>query len=508
MAGQPVQCKRCRFIMVVPSTARAGTPHAADQAPQRSAVDLDAGAAMEQSASADEVSQVVVRQRRWLGLGKPEPEADETSAPSLRKRGNVVLIAIALLPVILGGLSVYWFVPWNSLPGGTNHAPPDAIVPITPDSSTPNPVEPFAIAIPSANASAPSTSVVIEPTTTKTSSDSMRPIASTAPAWLPDSHFGDAFGPYISVSGFAIRGPTSGLHLIESTSASLTWAGRGLKGRRAELTFTVTPNLDPAQKRPRSSAGEPPDLGRIGPDQLAATRDDRMSQTSEAIAVRQIAYDVEDRGRHAHIQILSTANDDSTSLPALTACAMTLRRARPSDKAAASSTNSLPPGYDRAANPADWSLGADAATTLQPTKHGFGYTLRPPMELHLVGSGVWGGRETGLAALDPDAGLPLLRISPRALEESEFKSVRAWAEDQFARFGREADWGMIDGVLFARTRYTDLSTGRPASCAIYVTIHNEKLWALTTASWGPLPKLEMSVRSFQFTRPSTRPERP
>lgn len=508
MSGQPVQCKRCRFIMVVPSTAKAGAPQVADQAPPRAAVDLDAGAAMEQSASADEVSQVVVRQRRWLGLGKPKPEADETSVPNRRMRGNFILIAIAFLPVILGGLCVYWFVPWNSLLGGTKNAPPIATAPGISNSSTPNPVEPSSASLPSANTFAPPVPSVVEPTTTTTGPDWMQPIASTAPAWLPDSHFADAFGPYVSVSGFAIRGPTSGLHLIEPSSTSLTWVGRGPKGRRAELTLTVAPNPNPAQMRRRSGSDEPPDLGRIGPDALGATRVDGMRQTGESLPVRQIEYDIYDRGRHAHIQILSTANDDLTSLQTLTASAMTLRRARPGDKAWATSTNTLPPGYDPTANPQDWSQSPDAATTLQPIKHGFGYTIRPPTALRLVGSGVWGGREAGLPALDPDAGLPLLHISPRGLDESEFKTVRAWAEDQFTRFGREADWGTIDGVLFARTRYTDASTGRPATCAIYVTIFNQRFWALTTASWEASPELELAVRTFQFARPSTMPVRP
>lgn len=173
------------------------------------------------------------------------------------------------------------------------------------------------------------------------------------------------------------------------------------------------------------------------------------------------------------------------------------------------SGDTLPAGYDPASRPDDWSLtGEEATTSLQPVKHGFAYTIRPPMELRLVGSGVWGGHDARIPALDPDAGLPLLLISPRSLDQSSFKTLRAWADDQFARFGRETEWGTIDGVPFARTRYTDASSGRPAVCAVYAAVFNQRFWTLTTASWSPSPELELAVRSFKFSRgsnPATRP---
>lgn len=508
MSGQPVQCTRCRFIMVVPKSANAAVPETADPGPQRAAVDLDAAAAMEQSASADEVSQVVSRPRHWLRLGKPKPESGETTDPRPRMRNNILLIAIALLPVTLGGLCLYWFVPWDSFFGEARSASPHP-APVSssaaPDSAVPNPVEPTAPAPPIPSAAITPAPDVSIPVTTAASPDWMQPIAPTAPPWLPDSKIADAFGPYVPLGGFAIRGPLTGLHLIVATSGSLTWVGRGQKGQRAELTLTVSPNSDPAQKRRRLSSDEPPDLGRIGPDALGATRVDTMRQTTESLPVRQIEYDVYDRNRHAHIQIIGTPNDESGSLEIMTACAMTLRRTHPGEKVWAPSTDSLPTGYDPAAHPEDWSLGADATTALQPIKHGFEYTIRPPTDMRLVGSGVWGGHDARFPALDPDAGLPLVLIRPRDLERSDFKTVRAWTEDQWARFGREAIWGTIDGVLFARVRYTDASTGSSAVCAIYATVFNQKFWTLTTATWRQSPELELAVRTFKFARPSTRP---
>ncbi len=151
-------------------------------------------------------------------------------------------------------------------------------------------------------------------------------------AWLPDSTIADAFGPYIPIGGFALRGPTAGFHLAAATSAKLTWVGRGPKGERAELTLTIMPSADPAQMRRRLPPDEPPDLGRIGPDALGATRVDTMQKNTDTLPVRQIDYDIYDRGRHAQIQISVTSNDKADSLETLTACAMTLRRARPGEK--------------------------------------------------------------------------------------------------------------------------------------------------------------------------------
>ncbi len=493
-AGRPVQCARCRFIMVIPGGPGLSDFKAQEESDRSvpSTHDWDAAVAREESAVASEVTRIVVRRRQWFGRRKYS--ATDEAAPASRKWGssNVVLIAIALLPVLVGAACIYWFVPWHSLFSSRGTSSP-TVPPAPIASDHPSDVD--------GSVTVPQTQPVVSAPPVAPVDEWKQPVPNNLPSWLPVARTELSFGPYLAADGFAIQGPVAGMHLIRPAKGVLAWMGPGGNGMRASLLLTIVPTEDPAQTRRRSSPDELVEVGRLGPDALAATRVHSFGR-ADGVPFRRVEYDVYDHGRHLKVQI-TTAPDDNSTADLLVSGATSLRLAQEEDVSLTPPPQPLrlPSEYDPAARAADWSAEPRPETDpLQPTKHGLGYSIRPPTGLRLVGAGVWGGNEGRVPAIDPDAHLPLLEVGQKSQGPDDFSTTRAWADDQWSRFGRETAWGTIDGVLFARIRYADSSAGAAATCTVYATVNNGKIWTLTTATWRSFPMLDIAVRTFKFTK--------